>query len=373
MEKPETIQGHMQSYRKNSAKYGTTLFNPFKEDIHAKLIYLIGRQPAMQQGEIWEFFNPLKKEDEAINKDKQGNYYRDRRNVNQTINKYLKELEKQNIITKKLVMKKPITFDPTTFEILLYEIKINGGHNDEPSKPMRYYLKEPLFKLLVKAFKIEDYFTGKVDFSKKQKGFEKLTELTKHDLENPAIQHDIKKALGLSEFNKEQALKELDTKKQIMQMQSITDVCQKRIRPDFLEKLTVDFEEYYNVTGIRNLKKPLQEIYLKETFSINYYQILYNFLKHIFHKDIKHGAYRSYNKKRYNYPETFLLGQVRIQLHYKETGFLEEWTELHNLRNLWTNADPIARSIDIGYQKQFFKKQKKIKLKDGHLPSSITH
>ncbi len=362
----------LDNYREGTKHINNESFNPFKEDFHAKLIYLIDRQAGMQQGELWQFFNQITVEEQntySDNKKIMGEkalLWRDKSQVNQTVNKYLKTLIEKGIIEEKPEMKTKITFNPLTKEILPYEITREGGANTKEIKTARYFLKEPLFVLLVRAFGIEDYFTGQVNFAKNKRGFEEMNKLTKKDFENEATQNDISKAIGVNTSQIKEINNNQDVDTQITKMQKVVDICQKKTRKEFLQKLTQDFEEYY--APARALQIPLANIYNKQPLGIDYFQILTNFLNNRFNfewnKILTGFAVKT---KRYNYAETFLIDYTKIISTYQETGFLFDWTELKRLQQTWTKRDGSKQSIDVEFSKVF---DKKIHLK-GNLKHAV--
>lgn len=355
------VEQTLQSYREGTKHINNENFNPFKEDFHAKLIYLIDRQAGMQQGELWEFFNQLTVEElnnYSDNKKIMGEkalLWRDKSQVNQTVNKYLKTLIEKGIIEEKPEMKTRITFNPLTKEIMPYEVTREGGANTKEIKTARYFLKEPLFVLLVRAFGIEDYFTGQVNFAKNKLGLENLNKLVKKDFENEATQNDISKVTGISSSQLKEINNTKDVEAQIRKMQKVVDVCQKKTRKDFLQKLTQDFEEHY--APARTLQTPLENIYTKQPLGIDYFAVLTRFLNDRFNfewnKILTAQAVRT---KRYNYAETFLIDYTKIISTHKETGFLLDWTELKRLQQTWTKRDGSKNSIDVEFSKIFDKK-----------------
>lgn len=359
---PSELQATLESYREGTKHINNENFNPFKEDFHAKLLYLIDRQAGMQQAEIWQFFRPYPnkikpKGDQQSelyyytnNHDKQDfQTYRTRRMAEQTVNKYLIKLEELGYIKKEIKLNKPITFNPLTNEILPYEITPTGK-NDSERKVNRYYLTEPLFILLARAFKIEDYFTGQVNFEKNKIGMQKFNELAKKDLENQATSNDISKILKINNSQLKEFNYNPNVGAQLRKMQNFIDVCQKKTRKDFLEKLTQDFEEY--CSPIRTLQKPLENIYTKQLLGINYFALLNNFLSERFNFEWNKilTAYLV-KTKRYNYAETFLIGYTKNISNYEETGLLLNNTELKRLQQTWTKRDGSKTNIDLQYLK----------------------
>jgi hypothetical protein len=337
--------------------------NPFKDDILCKLIYLIDRQKGIQEVELYQFFNKLSDPEEYTYRDIKVHFkeyakiWRDRRIPNSTTIKYLNILLNENkpLIEKKVGFGTPITYDPIHNEILPYEVTKDGGHYDKPSKPERYNLKEPLFVLLLRSFNVEDYFTQSYSFEKNKEGFKQLEDLLKQDLEDETTQNDIKKIMGLNNFDKEEIFKKIEFESKLNKMQKVIDITQKKTRKDFLEKLVKDFDEYYN--PLRNLNSYLSNIYEKRPLGIDYFSLLTNFLNNRFNFEKEKGISCSKLKdKKYNYPETFLLGYVKIILIYQETGTLIDWSELNSLQKTWTNRDNEKRIIDLEYNKIFNKK-----------------
>lgn len=355
------LEQTLENYRDGTTRINNESFNPFKEDFHAKLIYLIDRQAGMQQGELWQFFNQLTIEEQnAYSDDKKirkesALLWRDKSQVNQTVNKYLKTLIEKGIIEERPEMKTGITFNPLTKEILPFEVTREGGVNKKETKPARYFLKEPLFVLLVRAFGIEDYFTGQVNFSKNKRGFEEMNKLVEQDFQNETTQNDISKATGINNTQLKEISHTQDVNTQIRKMQKVVDICQKKTRKDFLQKLTQDFEEYY--APARNLQIPLDNIYTKQPLGIDYFAVLTRFLNDRFNFEWnKILTVYSVKTKRYNYAETFLIDYTKIISTYKETGFLLDWTELKRLQQGWTKRDGSKNSIDVEFSKIFDKK-----------------